>query len=484
MNTLADIVRPSEADLVRPSEFFIRPRARVFRPPAPEPRAKPLGPIGLLRTLKKNPIECWSQQHFEEPAVIASRALGHVVLLNEPNAIRHVLMENAANYRKDALQRRVLSAGLANGLLSAENEQWRTQRRTIAPLFSRKTVTSFAPAMLEAANALVARWRASGEQCRIDAAAEMTRLTLDVLVRTIFSDGLGCDAEELRAAMTTYFESIGQIDPLDLFGVPDFVPRLSRPRIRPTLRFFNAAIDEIIATRRRRVARDPTSAPDDILTLLLNAMDPETGNRMSEVEVRSNILTFIAAGHETTANCLSWSLFLLTQSPEWRDRVAAEARRETDGPMAGLAERLILTRAVIEEALRLYPPIAAISRMAIGPDELAGVSVKRGSMVVIAPWVLHRHRLLWNDPDYFDPTRFLGVARADIDRFSWLPFGAGMRTCIGSAFALQEATLVLSTVMRHFVLELTPGHEVWPLLRVTLRPAGGLPLTVTPRRGV
>jgi len=467
MNAVADLVRPP---------------ARLVRPPAPEPWPKPLGVLSLLRVLKRNPLECWAAEHFEQAAVTASRALGHVVIVNEPGAIHRVLLGNAGNYRKDALQQRVLSAGLANGLLSAEDEQWRVQRRTLAPIFSRKTVTSFAPAMREAADALVTRWCSQSDGSRIDIAAEMTRLTLDVLVRTIFSAGLGCDADELRAAMATYFETIGRIDPLDLFGVPDFVPRIGRLRVRSTLRFFDAAIDEIIATRRRQLARNPGNAPDDILTLLLNVLDPDTGHRMTEAEVRSNILTFIAAGHETTANCLSWSLFLLTQAAEWRNKVAAEAHRELDGPQEGLADRLVLTRAVIAEALRLYPPIAAISRVAKGPDDLAGVAVRRGSMVVIAPYVLHRHRRLWDAPDHFDPRRFLGAARTKIDRFAYLPFGAGIRTCIGSAFALQEATLVLATIMRDFVLEQVKEHAVWPVLRVTLRPDGGLPMTIRRRR--
>lgn len=452
--------------------------SRFVRPPAPEPRAEDLGLIGLLRVLKKNPIECWSKAHFEKLMVRANRALGHVVVVNDPSAIRRVLLDNAANYRKDTLQQRVLSAGLANGLLSAEGQQWRAQRRTLAPMFSRKTVASFAPAMAASADALVKRWQGLGEGTRIEVAAEMTRVTLDVLERTIFSDGLGCDAEALRSAMATYFETIGRIDPLDLLGVPGFVPRPRRSGVRATMRFFDAAIDEIIAARRRRLARDPEGAPNDILSLLLKAQDPDTGRPMTETEVRSNILTFIAAGHETTANCLSWSLFLLTQSNEWRERVADEARREINGPV----DRLVLARAVIEESIRLYPPIAAISRTAIDTDELAGMQVKRGSMVVIAPYVLHRHRKLWSDPDCFDPNRFLGAARARIDRYSYLPFGAGMRTCIGSAFALQEATQVLATIMRHFNLAVAPGHAVWPLLRVTLRPEGGLPMTVRTRR--
>ncbi|HEX3989809.1 MAG TPA: cytochrome P450 [Acetobacteraceae bacterium] len=463
-----------------------RPPARLAgqlcRPPAPEPQPAPLGLFRLLRVLKSNPIECWADEHFEQPVSIASRLLGHVVLLNEPTAIRRVLLDHASNYRKDSLQRRVLSAGLGYGLLSAEGEQWQEQRRILAPMFSHRMVGCFTPAIMQAAAALVARWHAlSAQESQVDVAAEMTRLTLDVLVRTIFSDGLGCDSEQLRSAMSTYFEVIGRIDPLDLLGAPDFIPRFGRWRARPAMRFFDAAIDKIIATRRHRLARDPDDVPQDLLTLLLNALDPDTGRRMTEAEVRSNILTFIAAGHETTANCLSWSLYLLSRSPDWNERVAAEAVRETDSPISEMADRLVLTRAVIDESLRLYPPIAAISRVAKGPDELAGVAIKRGSMVVIAPWVLHRHRRLWRDPDHFDPNRFLGGARAGIDRFAWLPFGAGMRTCIGATFALREATLVLATIMKHFSLVPVHGHAVWPLLRVTLRPGNGLPMTVTPR---
>jgi len=199
--------------------------------------------------------------------------------------------------------------------------------------------------------------------------------------------------------------------------------------------------------------------------------------RMNETEVRSNILTFISAGHETTANALTWSLFLLSQSPEWRERVEAET-----GTMAKVnaaaADAMPETRAVIEESIRLYPPIAAISRVAINADTIAGERIKGGTMVVIAPYVLHRHRLLWSDPDEFDPSRFLGEARAKIDRFAYLPFGAGPRTCIGSTFALQEATLVLAAIARNFRFCLAKQTPVEPTLRVTLRPADGLPMVI------
>ena len=459
------------------------PPSPPYCPPAPPPQDKPLGIFRLLSTLRRNPLECWAKDHFEKPIVVGGLPIGHVLLVNEPRAIRRVLLENSANYRKDSLQRRVLSAGLGDGLLSAEGERWRTQRRTVAPVFARKTIMDFAPAMMAATDVLVERWcQQDGSQ--VDVAAEMTRVTLDVLERTIFSGGLGREREreQFRLAMRTYFATIGRIDPLDVLGVPAFVPRLSQFRVRETLRFFEAAIDEIIAARRRRMTQTPGSRPTDILTLLLGALDPDTGLQMSEAEVRSNILTFIAAGHETTANLLSWSLFLLSQSPLWRRRVEAEAEREIGGSIASLADRLVETRAVIDEAARLYPPIAAISRVAIGADELGGERVKRGSLIVIAPYVLHRHNLLWRDPSAFDPGRFLGAARMEIDRYAYIPFGAGGRTCIGAAFALQEATLVLAAVMKDFHLQLDSSTDVRPLLRVTLRPADGLRMMISRKR--
>ncbi len=451
-----------------------------LHPPAPTPRLKSLGPLALLRVLARNPLEAWTKAHFEKPIVMGGLSIGRVALVSDPAAIRRVLMDNSQNYHKDWLQRRVLSAGLSNGLLTAEGQQWRMQRRALAPLFARRTVLSFSVAMIDAAAALVERLKLRDGQIE-DIAVEATRLTLDVLERTMFSDGLGRSPEEIRLAMKHYFEAIGRLDPFDVLGLPNWVPRLNRWKLRPMLRLFESAIDAIVSTRRRRIAEDPDSVPRDILTLLLEARDPETGEGLSEVEVRANILTFIAAGHETTANSITWSLFLLSQSPEWRRRVQAEADRELDGDVEGLAERLVETRAVIDEANRLYPPIAAISRAALAPDVLAGEPIRRGTMVVIAPYVLHRHRALWADPDAFDPNRFLDGARERIDRFAYLPFGVGPRICIGATFALQEASIVVATVMRHFTLELAPGHAVWPVHRVTVRPSGGLPMIVRRR---
>ncbi len=419
---------------------------------------------------------------FEQPIARVKLPLLDAVLVHDPAAIRRVLVDNAANYRKDPIQRRILSVGLADGLLSVEDERWEVQRRTLAPLFARRTVAALTQAMLTAADALTQRWNALAGRRVLDIAAEMTLVTLNVLARTIFSDGLSSDLDEFRRAMNAYFGSIGRIGALDLLGAPRAIPRPGGRTLRRTMSYFEGVIDEIIATRRRRLDQMPQAeAPADLLTLLLRALDPSTGRPMSLAEVRSNILTFLSAGHETTANTLAWSLFLLSQAPDWARRVREEADRELAAPVEGLADRLVVTRAVVEEALRLYPPIAALSRAAEQGDSLGAEQIKPGALIVIAPYVLHRHRALWQQPDRFDPTRFLPEKRVAIARYTYLPFGAGPRTCIGSSFALQEATLILAVLVQRFDMRLAPGAKVWPQQKITLRPAHGLPMVITPR---
>ena len=451
-----------------------------FRPPAPAPSPRRLGPIRLLQALRRNPLECWSEDFFREPISRVGLPIGRVFVLNDPLAIKHVLVDNSGNYRKDALQRRVLSAGLSDGLLSAEDKRWEVQRRTLAPLFSARTVRSRAKDMLHAVDQLTQRWLSMGPGAMVDIAAEITLLTLNVLALTIFSDGLQSDPDEFRLSMTEYFRVAGRIGLLDLIGAPDYIPRPGRWRIKSTLTYFENIVDDLINARRQALENKLKPQRDDLLTLLLRALDPATGQPMTLREVRSNILTFLSAGHETTANTLTWSLFLLSQSDTWRARVGEEAERELSGPEEGLVDRLVVTKAVIEEALRLYPPIAALSRSAKGADRIGEYDIKAGSLIVIAPYVLHRHRKLWHQPDVFDPGRFLGEARRSVGRFAYLPFGVGPRICIGSSFALQEATIALACLIRRFEFRLEQAPKVWPLMSVTVRPANGLPMRITP----
>jgi len=457
-------------------------RAVAYRPPAPIPPACRLSFLKLLSTLKRNPLECWSADFFREPIVKVKLPFADALLVHDPMAIKHVLLDNAANYRKDPIQRRILATGLADGLLSVEGERWEVQRRTLAPLFARRNVASLTDAMLSAADLLSERWGRPIPHGALDVAAELTLLTLNVLALTIFSDGIGGDLDEFRSAMNAYFSTLGRIGALDLFGVPQFIPRPGGQRLRRALAYFEGVIDRIIAVRRSRLEQlGETDAPADLLTPLLQALDPSTGRPMKLAEVRSNILTFLSAGHETTANTLAWSVFLLSQAPDWLTRLREEADRELSGPRETLAERLVVTRALVEESLRLYPPIAALSRMTERADQIGSHAVPPVSLVVIAPYVLHRHATLWDRPDLFDPARFLPEAKKRIARFAYLPFGAGPRTCIGSSFGLQEATIVLAVLAQRFDMQLLPDAEVWPLQRITLRPAKGLPMRISQR---
>ena len=435
----------------------------------------------LIAILQDNPLDAWTAEHFERPVVRDSLPFMSAVVVSDPGAIQHILLENAGNYRKDEFLLRILSPALSNGLLTADGEQWRRQRRAVAPMFSHRAIGTYARPMKDVANSLVQRWLAYPDGSIVDVAQEATNATLEVLQRTIFSQGIGRSTEEFRTQMRIYFDSIGRIDPFDILGLPDFLPRWTKWRAQPAMRFFDDAVRCVIGERQRLLSQNAEKCPDDILSLLLEARDPETGQNLSGEELRANIVTLIAAGHETTANALTWSLFLLSQDEAWQSHVAAEGKRVLDGPTEPEPGRLVNTRAVIEEALRLFPPIAAISRVAIAPDEFVGEWIDGGTMVIIAPYLVHRHRLLWDRPDEFDPNRFLGANRQHVHRYAYLPFGAGPRICLGAAFALQEASILLATITARFKLQLAQGVRPEPLLRITLRPRGGLPMVIRRR---
>jgi len=436
----------------------------------------------MVYTLWRDPLSVWGRAHFDLPIVMADTILGRRAAISDPAAIRRVLLDNAGNYRKDELQLRVLRPGLGDGLLTVEGDAWKAQRRALAPMFSPRQVANFAAPMHKVARAAAERIAGAAADRPLAFDTEMTLTTLQVLEQTLFSQGLGRSATDFQRAVTRYFDTFGRIDPLDLLGAPDFIPRLSRLRGRDSLAFFDNAVEMIVEARKQLIASG-AEPPTDLLTLLLRAADPETGKHMSERDVRSNIVTFIGAGHETTSNALTWATYLLSQSPYWRQRVEAEVDEAFDPDSdADPSAALPVTRAVIEEALRLYPPASIVLREAIGEDWLCGQRIPAGAVVTLAPYVVHRHRRLWKDPDLFDPSRFLGENREKIDRFAYFPFGAGPRVCIGMAFALQEAVIVLAHLIRRFRFELAPGCVVEPHQRVTLRPRNGLQVIVH-RRG-
>ncbi len=455
--------------------------SKPFIPPYPPRSERPRGALSIILALRRNPIEIWSKADFERPISLGRSILGLRGAAHDPAAVRRIFLDNAANYRKDDLQLRVLRPGLGNGLLTSEGEDWRLQRRSLAPLFSPRQVAEFAPAMQKVAQATVERLSLRRDGAVADVGELMSRMALEVLERTLFSQGLGRETSAFQRAVSSYFDSFGRVDPLDLIRAPSFLPRLGRLRGRPALTFFDRAVDAIIDNRKALLDRG-AEPPRDLLTLLLAAKDPETGRGMRDADVRANIVTFIGAGHETTANALTWTLYLISQSPEWRERAEAEADRTFDPERPAATEGCEALRAVFEEALRLYPPAAILSRQAIADDELLGVHIPAGAVIAVSPYVLHRRRGLWDNPDAFDPSRFLGERRERIDRFAYIPFGAGPRVCIGMPFALQEGIILLANLLRAFRFDLVDGHPVMPRQRVTLRPRGGMKMHVK-RRG-
>jgi cytochrome P450 len=454
------------------------------RPPAPHPPRGKLGWLALYRGLRSNPITTWGQEAYEKPILADRGIMGPFVIINRPDAIRRVFLDNAANYPKDALQFEKLAPALGRGLLTSDRDEWRFQRRTVAPLFQPSSVAAYLPVMIEAVAAMLARWEdAAAEGGVIDAAREMTALTYDIISRTVFSSEIETGADVMSAAITRFFDTHGRIDLWDVFKLPGWLPRPAEWRVRPATRVFRDEVRRLLERRRaRQAAGQPV--PNDLVSLLAAARDPETGAALSEQTIHDNLVTFIGAGHETTANALGWTLFLLSEYPWAFDRMAQEvdAVLGSRAPTLEDVARLDVVRMTFEEAMRLYPPVPFLSREAAGPDRIGDLDIVPGTLIIVAPWLVHRHRLLWREPDLFEPERFSPERRAKIPRFAYLPFGIGPRICIGAGFAMQEALVALAMIVRRFRPRLMPGAYVQPVARITLRPARGLPMRIERRR--
>ncbi len=444
-------------------------QAAKVRPAAPVPHSRELSTLQVLRELGRNPVAAFGARSYREPYIYARTWVQDFMMVSDPEGIKHVLLDNAANYEKSIQLQRLMRPALGNGLVTSEGPSWRFQRRVAAPMFQLRRIQDFAPVMAETAQATVARWEASGEGAVIDAADEMMRLTYEIISRTLFSNDVTMQYARMAEALAVYLETQGRVDVLRTLGLPNWVPTPTNLRARGPLAYFRKELSSLIARRRQRLGREPEHVPQDFLTMLLTTRDPEGGALFGEAEVFDNVMTFFFAGHETTANALAWTFYLLSLFPDWDARVAADTGEH------------VVTRMVLEEAMRLYPPAPIISRDSIGPDTVGGIAIRADTSVMISPWVLHRHRTLWDEPDYFDPERFAPGRREKIHRFAYLPFGAGPRVCIGMGFAMQEAQIILAAILKRFRLELVPGHPVEPLARITLRPRYGLKMRLIRR---
>ena len=442
---------------IRAGAHFVLPLQDHFRPPAPPPLAKAPGPLRFIRILRQNPIAALTEAHFEQPIVFTGTILGQIAVVSDPSAIRRVLVDNCENYRRERFQKRMMELPFGANVLAADGDEWRTHRRRLAPAFTPKMTESFATGTAAAAAALVERWLAFDNRSPHDIAWELDRAMVDLLERTLFTGGLQRDADELAHECRRHYTLVGNVSVLDFFELPFWIPRLTHLRHRPVHRYFERMAEAMIGARERLLAEPPATPPYDLLSALLQDRGAGGGATLSRDDIRANIVTLFAAA-EPIAAALSWTLYLLSRDPQWRERVEEEADRELPAGrcVEGSLQRLVATRAVIEESLRLYPPIATIHREAISADQLAGHAIAPKTVVIISPWLVHRHRLLWATPDRFNPSRFLPPARANVARFAYLPFGMGPRTCIGGAFAIQSAIILLATIVRRLRLEHFP----------------------------
>ncbi|HET6971472.1 MAG TPA: cytochrome P450 [Phenylobacterium sp.] len=449
------------------------PKPRLV-PPAVNPPDKPLPYLQGLWKLLDNPIEAWSRAVYEEPYVRRGNASQPLLYVTDPAMLKDIFLDRMAAFPKDWMFDRVTKPALGEGLLTAQGEAWRWQRRAAAPGFRPDNVAGMTPVIVAAAEAALGRWREMGDGARLDIATEMTGITFQVILDTMLSGGEGIDVPAAAARITDYLETLGKVSVADLLQWPVWTRVALAPRGYRAIVYLKAMVDRMVARRRREASRG------DLVDLLMQAEDPESGRRMDDALLRDNLLTFIGAGHETTALSLTWSLYLLGLDPETTARVRAEVAE-----VAGQAsithdhvERLVFTRQVVQEAMRLYPSLPLMTRMAGEGAEAGGVPIEAGTFVFIPIYALHRHRRLWRDPDAFDPDRFGPQESATRHRFAYLPFGGGPRVCIGQTFAMSEAIAILATLVRGADLTPDPGHRIRPLVRVSMRPQGGMPMTL------
>jgi len=448
-------------------------------PPAVTPPDAPLPYFHALWKLLDNPIEAWPRAVYEEPYYLRGDERQKFLYATDPAMLKDILLDKVDAFPKDWMFDRVTKPALGEGLLTAQGEHWRWQRRAAAPGFRPDSVAAMTPVMVQAAEAALARWRDMGEGARLDIATEMTAITFQVILDTMLSGGEGIDVPAAARKITDYLETLGKVTPADLLQWPLWTRVALAPRGYRAMVYLKAMVDRMVARRRKEAERG------DLVDLLMQAEDPESGRRMDDGLLRDNLLTFIGAGHETTALALTWSLYLLGRDPGTADRIRAEV-----GAVAGDAtlthdhvEQLVFTRQVVQEAMRLYPSLPLMSRMCGQDVEAGGLAVKKGTFVFIPIYAIHRHRRLWRDPDAFDPDRFGEAESAGRHRFAYLPFGGGPRVCIGQTFALIEAVAILATLVRGATLEPDPGHRIRPLVRVSMRPQGGMPMTLRLRNG-
>ncbi|MGX7828608.1 cytochrome P450 [Actinokineospora sp. 24-640] len=396
---------------------------------------------------------------------------------NHPDHAKHVLADNAANYRKGIGYVEARRA-LGDGLLTSDGELWKEQRRTIRPVFTNKRISAQSETVIEEAGKLVARLKAAGSGgVPIDVLGELTEFTLGVLGRTLLDADLSAFESAGHSFEAVQDQAMFEMESMGL--VPQWVPLPKQRRFRKARKDLFDIVERLVAFRKE----NPVDPADDVISRLIESTAREADPRVGAQRMRDELITLLLAGHETTASTVGWATWLVGQHPEVAERLHDEAvsvlgdRTPTLEDLRGLK----YTTMVLEEAMRLYPPVWILTRNSIEADEVGGYHVPAKSDVMVCPYTLHRHPAYWPEPDRFDPERFDPDKTHDRPRYAYIPFGAGPRFCVGNHLGMMEAAFVMAMLARELRMDLVPGHKPVPEPMLSLRMGGGLPMTVHAR---
>lgn len=456
------------------------PDSDDFVPPYPARLPDHPSTLTRLDIARRNFLGIWEDSAFDLELTVGQILSRRIFVFNSPRGVQFAFNQNNASFeRKSPQMRHALRPLLGDGLFISDGEVWRQRRKLVSPVVHASQMARFAPVMVEAAVETRQRWSAA-EGREIDVLQHSAHLTAEIICRTVFGRELGRQhAAAVVDGFSEYQRVVGQVDLPSLLGLPDWMPRFQSGRARRAIARIHAVLDEIIGRLQANRGRDDTS----MIASLLDATD-DSGSRLSAEALRNEAAVLFMAGHETTANLLTWTWYLLSQAPRARERLHAELDAVLQGRLPGLADvpRLVFTRALLDEALRLYPPVPILPREAMVEQSFEGQHIPKGSLVLVVPWLLHRHRKLWREPDRFAPERFLAGSPEPVSKYAYVPFSIGPRICAGLTFGIVEATLCLATLAQAFDLALRPGYRVEPVARLTLRPEGGLPMMVRRRQ--
>ena len=421
----------------------------------------------------RNPIEGFGPLAYSQPIVSVKTMGVQMHVIADPEGMQQVLTKHAKKFTKSPIDARILGPATKEGLLSVHGEQWRRQRRAVAPMFAHRHMSDLAPLITEAINEFKKKIDRNPD---VELNVSMADLTFDVLAKSLLGDPEGLDRDRLKVATRRVVTSAGTLRPDDMLPLPRGVPRPIGLRGMRALKLLKQAADELLAMRE-------DNPGDDLVGLLTSAADPKTGKPLSKTERRDNLIGFFIAGHETTALTLTWALYLVGMHGPTAQRIRQEVLDvvgEGDIPYDAV-NKLTFTRAVIDETMRLFPPAPIMNRECVEPCEVLGRQMSVGDILLLTPYVMHRTERLWDNPHAFDPDRFIRQPDLKAKGAPYMPFGAGPRICVGMAFAIMEAVMALGTLVRDYDIQVPDDCYPRPLMTVTLRPEGGVPARMARR---